>query len=98
LTISTLGVGLGGNGSGVGVAGFAGVLVTVNSLKLGVRLALGEVLVSGSVRDGVGLAEAVVGPTGVGVDDATAGVIAGVAVAAGVEFFGGSLTTLVPCD
>ena len=61
MTISILGVGLGGKGSGVGVTAFAGVLVTVKSLRLGVRFVLGEALVSGSVREafpaaGVGLA------------------------------------------
>src|SRR6516165_12784461 len=65
-TISIFGVGLGGNGSGVGVVIFAGVLVTVKSPMLGVRLALGEALASGSVRDalpsvGAGEGEAVTG-------------------------------------
>jgi hypothetical protein len=97
LTIWTLGVGLGGNGSGVGVVFFAGVLVTVKSPMLGVRLALGEALVGGSVREGlpavgVGLAATVAADaSGVGVDDTMVGVVAG------VLSFEGS-TTLVPGD
>jgi len=79
------------------VTAFAGVLVTVKSLRLGVRFVLGEALVSGSVREalpgaGVGFAATdAADASGVGVDDATVGVVAG------VLFFGGS-TTLVPCD